>query len=76
MASLVLTYSYQGRFEEAESLQNDVAIFRRKTLGAQHPDTLNAEAHLAAIRQRQMDAEVEAQTKTLSQVPVEAVAEL
>jgi hypothetical protein len=76
MASLALTYSNQGRFEEAESLQDDVAVLRREVLGRQHPDTLAATAGLAAIRQRRLDAEVEAQSKTPSQVSVEVVAEL
>jgi hypothetical protein len=76
MASLALTYSNKGRFQEAENLQDDVAVFRRWTLGAQHPDTIAAAASLTAIRQLRMDAEIEAQTKTLSLASVETVAEI
>jgi hypothetical protein len=47
MASLAATYHEQGRYSEAEKIQNSALILRREALGATHPDTLWSMEYLA-----------------------------
>jgi hypothetical protein len=49
MANLALTYSDQGRGSVAEELDVQVMEMSKKTLGADHPDTLTSMANLAFV---------------------------
>jgi hypothetical protein len=40
--NLALTYSRQGRWQEAEELEVQVMETRKKVLGLEHPDTLKS----------------------------------
>jgi hypothetical protein len=42
MGNLAVTYSNQGKWNEAEQLEVQVLDMRKKLLGAEHPDTLQA----------------------------------
>ena len=47
MANLAVTYSDQGRTDEAAVLQEEVLQKRRRILGEEHPNTLTSMANLA-----------------------------
>ena len=48
MAKLTLTYSNQGRLEEAEKLEVQVLETFKTKVGADHPDTLTSMSNLAS----------------------------
>ena len=48
MGNLAVTYSNQGRWNEAEQLEVQVMEMRKKLLGAEHPDTPLSMENLAA----------------------------
>ena len=47
MPYLAITYRYLGQLEEAKKLEVHVLESRRKLLGENHPDTLQAMANLS-----------------------------
>ena len=47
IANLAVTYSEQGKYDEAEELQLKVLDLHRKMLGPEHPNTLTSMANLA-----------------------------
>ena len=49
MANLVVTYSDQGKYEEAEVLQLKLLDLCKKVLRLDHPKTLSSISDLAAI---------------------------
>lgn len=53
MGNLFLTYSKQGRLEEAEELQVQVMQSRKRVLGEEHPDTLASMSYLASTYSNQ-----------------------
>jgi tetratricopeptide (TPR) repeat protein len=53
MADLALSYSYQGRWKEAEELEVQVMEVRGRILGPEHPDTLTSMANLASTYRNQ-----------------------
>ena len=46
MANLAVTYSGQGKYEEAGELELKVLDLSKKVLGPEHPDTLISMANL------------------------------
>jgi putative hemolysin len=48
MANLAMTYSIQGRWEEAEKLQLSVMETSKGVLGEEHPHTLMSMSNLAS----------------------------
>ncbi|KAL2782795.1 hypothetical protein BJX66DRAFT_319827, partial [Aspergillus keveii] len=60
MAHLASTYSRQGRWKDAEEIQELVLGTSTRVLGSEHPDTLSHMAHLAttySLQGRWKDAE-------------------
>ncbi|KGO45689.1 Tetratricopeptide-like helical [Penicillium expansum] len=53
IANLALTYRNQGRWEEAEQLQEQVIEICKTTLGGDHPDTLASMTNLALTYRNQ-----------------------
>ena len=47
MSNLANIYMHQGRYNEAENMQNQCMEMQRLTLGENHPDRLNTMFHLA-----------------------------
>ncbi len=57
MANLALTYSNQGRWDEAERLEVEVMEMRKTKLGADHPDTLTSMANVLSRQGKYAEAE-------------------
>ncbi|RDW56493.1 hypothetical protein BP5796_13134 [Coleophoma crateriformis] len=53
MANLAVTYSQQGRQDEAEPLKKRVMEISKEKLGEDHPDTLTSMANLAETYRNQ-----------------------
>lgn len=49
MDNLASTYSYQGRWKEAEEVEIQLMETRTRILGSEHPDTLTSMANLSLV---------------------------